>query len=118
MKNVLIISHKSPFDDLYIRDALDTTLIYAAIDQNVSWLLLDSALLALKSAQSAAHLGLKDFFKTIKTLEIYDVEQVYVCELAMQKYQLDQQQLSIPVTVLSKSQQQALLQQQDMVVNL
>jgi tRNA 2-thiouridine synthesizing protein C len=118
MKNVLVISQSSPFDGLKLRDALDTTLIYAAIDQNVSWLLTGSAVLALKSEQSAAPLGLKDFFKTIKTLEIYDVEQVYVCEDALLRYGLDAQQLTIDVTALSKQKQRALLQQQDYVVTI
>ncbi|CAH9060340.1 Protein TusC [Pseudoalteromonas holothuriae] len=118
MKNVLVISTTSPFDRQKIRDALDTALIYAAIDQNISWLLLDSAVLALKKPQSASHIGLKDYFKAIKTLEIYDIEQVYVCADAMEKYQLDEQQLNIAVIALNKQQQQQLLQQQNFVVNL
>ncbi|NOU49386.1 sulfurtransferase complex subunit TusC [Pseudoalteromonas sp. JBTF-M23] len=118
MKNVLVISSDSPFDGQKIRDALDTTLIYAAIDQNISWLLKDSAVLALKKQQSAAHIGLKDYFKAIKTLEIYDVEQVYVCADAMQKYQLTEEQLIITALTLTKQQQQSLIQQQDFVVTL
>ncbi|WP_152086130.1 DsrE family protein [Pseudoalteromonas sp. A25] len=118
MKKILAISTSSPFDGQKIRDALDTTLIYAAIDQNISWLLLDSAVLALKKGQSAAHLGLKDHFKAIKTLEIYDVEQVYICEQAKAKYHLTDDQLSVNVITLNKPQQQALIQQQDFVVTL
>ena len=29
--------NEHPFDDMHIRDALDMTLIFAAVDQNISW---------------------------------------------------------------------------------
>ena len=52
MKDIMIISSHSPFDNMHTRDALDMALIFAAIDQNVSWLFQGSAVLALKSAQA------------------------------------------------------------------
>ncbi|MBE0367845.1 sulfurtransferase complex subunit TusC [Pseudoalteromonas aurantia] len=118
MKNIMIISDHSPFDGMHIRDALDMTLIFAAIDQNVSWLFQGSAVMALKPKQSPQQLGIKDFFKSIKTLEIYDVENIYVCETALKQFKLDPDQLSIDVTVISQEQQRQLLDQQDQVVTL
>ena len=66
MINVLVMSQCSPFDDLNIRDALDMTLIFAAVDQNVSWLFSGPAVLALKKHQQPNNIGLKDFLKTLK----------------------------------------------------
>jgi tRNA 2-thiouridine synthesizing protein C len=118
MKNVLIISDASPFDKQRIREALDMALIYAAIDQNVSWLFKGPAVLALKAQESISDLGLKNYFKSLKTLEIYDVENVYVCEASLCRYQLDSQSLIIDVQVVSSDAALTLIDEQDFVVTL
>jgi tRNA 2-thiouridine synthesizing protein C len=118
MINVLVISQSSPFDDLNIRDALDMTLIFAAVDQNISWLFSGAAVLALKKHQQPNNIGLKDFFKNIKTLEIYDVENIYVCEKSLLDYGLNKNDLLIDAKALNFSQQQILIKRQRHVVNL
>lgn len=118
MKNILVISHKAPFDKMHIRESLDTCLIFAAIEQNISWLFKDDAVLALKAGYNLSNSGLKDFFKTLKTLEIYDVEQVYVCVSSLEKFALSVDDLSIEVTPLSIQEQQTLINKQDHTVVL
>jgi tRNA 2-thiouridine synthesizing protein C len=118
MKNILVISNKAPFDKMHIRESLDTCLIFAAIEQNISWLFKDDAVLALKSGYNLSNSGLKDFFKTLKTLEIYDVEQVYVCAESLKKYALSSDDLSIEITPLSLEEQQSLITKQDHMVVL
>ncbi|MFY8283697.1 sulfurtransferase complex subunit TusC [Pseudoalteromonas sp. SSMSWG5] len=118
MKNVLVISQHSPFDDQHIRDSLDTTLIFAAIEQNISWLLSSEAVLALKKNQQPEQLGIKNYFKTIKTLELYDVENIYVCEKSLIDFNLTKDKLIIDVKVASFEQQRHLISQQDQVVTL
>lgn len=118
MKNILVISQTSPFDKQNIRESLDLCLIFAAVEQNISWLLTDSALFALLKDQKPHSLSLKDYFKTIKTLEIYEVEQVYVCESALKLYGLTLEDFSIDVKALSLTEQQSLISQQDHLVTL
>tara|TARA_R110000851_G_scaffold87769_11_gene191369 strand:+ start:49661 stop:50017 length:357 start_codon:yes stop_codon:yes gene_type:complete len=118
MINVLVMSQCSPFDDLHIRDALDMTLIFAAVDQNISWLFSGPAVLALKKQQQPNMLGIKDFFKNIKTLEIYDVENIYVCEKSLLDYGLNKNDLLLDVQALNFDQQNALIKTQQHVVNL
>lgn len=118
MINVLVISQSSPFDDLDIRDALDMTLIFAAVDQNVSWLFSGPAVLALKKHQQPNSIGIKDFFKNIKTLEIYDVENIYVCEKSLFDYGLNKHDLLLKVQTLNFSEQQTLIKNQKHVVNI
>ncbi|MEI5638540.1 MULTISPECIES: sulfurtransferase complex subunit TusC [unclassified Pseudoalteromonas] len=116
--NVLIISNKSPFDHAAIKEALDMALIYAAIDQEVSWLFTQHAVLALDAKLNPSMLGLKDSFKQLKTLEIYDVENVYVCAEALARFNLDSGNLSIPVIALESDAIRSLIAKQDMVVTL
>ncbi|MCK8106463.1 DsrE family protein [Pseudoalteromonas sp. 2CM41L] len=118
MKNVLVMSQSSPFDELNIRDALDMSLIFAAVDQNISWLFSGPAVLALKNNQTTHPLGLKDFFKNIKTLEIYEVENIYVCEKSLLDYGLNKSQLIIDSISLNYTEQQQLIAKQHFVVNL
>ena len=118
MINVLVLSHHSPFDDLHIRDALDMTLIFAAVEQNISWLFSGPAVLALKKHQQPEHIGLKNYFKTIRTLEIYDVENIYVCEKSLMDFNLTIDTLMIDVKVANFEQQRALIAQQHQVVTL
>lgn len=118
MKNILVISNKAPFDKMHIRESLDTCLIFAAIEQNISWLFKDDAVLALKAGYNLSNSGLKDFFKTLKTLEIYDVEQVYVCTESLKKYALIPDDLTIEITPLSIEEQQSLISKQNHTVVL
>jgi len=103
---------------MHIRESLDTCLIFAAIEQNISWLFKDDAVLALKAGYNLSNSGLKDFFKSLKTLEIYDVEQVYVCAESLKKYAMTCDDLSIEVTPLSLEKQQSLISNQDHTVVL
>ncbi|KTF18338.1 sulfurtransferase complex subunit TusC [Pseudoalteromonas sp. H105] len=118
MINVLVLSQHSPFDDMHIREALDMTLIFAAIEQNISWLFTGPAVLALKQNQSPESVGLKNYFKSIKTLEIYDVENIYVCEKSLIDYNLNKNDLIIDAITLDFKAQSQLIRAQQQVVNL
>ncbi|UJX27010.1 sulfurtransferase complex subunit TusC [Pseudoalteromonas sp. CF6-2] len=118
MKNVLVISQHAPFDDQHIRESLDMALIFAAIDQNISWLLSADAVLALKKNQQPELLGIKNYFKMVKTLELYDVENIYVCEKSLMDFNLTKENLIIDVKVANFEQQRALITQQHQVVTL
>ncbi|TMO68040.1 sulfurtransferase complex subunit TusC [Pseudoalteromonas aurantia] len=118
MKNIMVISSHSPFDNMHTRDALDIALIFAAIDQNVSWLFQGPAVLALRSDQVPQEMGIKNFLKSIKMLEIYDIDQVYVCQSALDLYQLTLAELSIDVRIVNTEQQRQLIAQQDQIVTL
>ncbi|MCF6440681.1 DsrE family protein [Pseudoalteromonas luteoviolacea] len=117
-KKVLVICDASPFDKQIIRDSLDMALIFAAIDQEVSWLFRGPSVLALKEGQKPNQLGIKDFLKQLKTLEIYDVDSIFVCENALSDLSISKEQLAIDADALNINQQQALLSEQDHVVKL
>ncbi|WP_440055974.1 DsrE family protein [Pseudoalteromonas sp. T1lg65] len=118
MKNVLVISTASPFQSSEIRDALDLTLIFAAVDQNISWLFLESSVLALKSNLNAPALSIKNYFKQLKTLEIYDVEQIYTTTDALSANNLRVDDLDIETVVLNDNEVSDLIAKQDLVVRL
>lgn len=118
MKNVLVINSSSPFTHLNGREALDMALIFAAIDQNVSLLFRGAAVLALKPRQQPEEAKLKNYFKTLKTLELYDIENVYVCADSINQYPLDSTDLLLNAKVLNKAEIELLFRQQDHIVTL
>ncbi|MEO2266054.1 sulfurtransferase complex subunit TusC [Pseudoalteromonas sp. YIC-656] len=118
MKHILIISKNSPYTGQSLRESLDTVLIFAAIDQKVTWLLEGDAVFALAPAQDPKSLQHKDFTKAIKMLEIYDVDDVYVCTKSIAARGLNQSSLTIDTLGADSAQKQALLSQADHVVVL
>ncbi|KZN66686.1 hypothetical protein N473_09840 [Pseudoalteromonas luteoviolacea CPMOR-1] len=117
-KKILVVCDAAPFDAQIIRDSLDMALIFAAVDQEVSWLFKGASVLALKTAQHPNQLGIKDFLKQLKTLEIYEVDRIFVCENALVEFSMSAEALAIDADTVNIQQQQALLQQQDHVVKL
>ncbi|AOT08468.1 DsrE family protein [Pseudoalteromonas luteoviolacea] len=117
-KKILVVCDAAPFDAQIIRDSLDMALIFAAVDQEVSWLFRGASVLALKTAQHPNQLGIKDFFKQLKTLEIYDIDRIFVCENALAEFSMSSEELTIDTETVNIKQQQALLKKQDHVVKL
>ncbi|ESP93306.1 MULTISPECIES: sulfurtransferase complex subunit TusC [Pseudoalteromonas] len=117
-KKVLVICDASPFDSQRIRDSLDMALIFAAVDQEVSWLFKGPSVLALKKGQQPSKLGIKDFLKQLKTLEIYDVDRIFVCESALAQFALTPDQMSIDIEALNIDQQKVLISTQEHVIKL
>ncbi|MCF2857983.1 sulfurtransferase complex subunit TusC [Pseudoalteromonas sp. SMS1] len=117
-KKILVISDAAPFDGQRIRECLDMALIFAAIDQEVSWLFTGASVLALTGQNNPGAIDIKDFIKQLKTLEIYDIDSVFICKDAMQNYRLSAEHLNVDATALSYSAQQALIGKQDYVVKL
>lgn len=118
MKNVLVINSSSPFLHLNGREALDMALIFAAIDQNVALLFRDAAVLCLKTTQHPEQAHLKNYFKTLKTLELYDVDQLYVCELSLKEFGLNPDELLLDVEILDSDSLHRLFKQYEHIVTL
>ena len=118
MKNILVIQAASPFDGVKCREALDTALIFAAIDQSVSILFQDDAVFCLHANQNPALAQLKDYFKTLKMLELYDVENIYACKHSLDTRGIDINNLHLDCTLVDKTQIKDILAQNDHLVNM
>ncbi|WP_462158478.1 sulfurtransferase complex subunit TusC [Pseudoalteromonas sp. GB56] len=118
MKHILVISKNAPYAGQSLRESLDLVLIFAAIDQQVTWLLEEDAVYALAPDQQPKIVAHKDFTKAINMLEIYDVEDVYVCEKSLTARGLSLNTLSIDTHGADSQQIQTLIHQADHVVVL
>ncbi len=87
-----------------IQEVLDVVLITAAFDQKVSLLLLDDAVYHLKKNQQSELIGAKDISAVYRSLELYDIESIYVEQESLIQRGLTGDDLLIPVTLLTRAE--------------
>ncbi|WP_105259093.1 sulfurtransferase complex subunit TusC [Pseudoalteromonas sp. T1lg88] len=118
MKHIVVISQQAPYQQQSLKEALDLLLIFAAIDQEVSWLIEGDAVFALLAEQQPKLLGQKDFTKALKMLELYDIDSIYVCSESLSDRGMDESALILDVKNVLAQDKQALLAKATQVVVL
>jgi len=97
------------YGSLKVQEVLDVVLITAAFDQKVSLLLLDDAVFHLKNNQQANIVGTKDISAIYRSLELYDIETIYVEHESLIERGLSQDDLLLPVILVKRSELAAIL---------
>jgi len=92
-------------------------LIAAAFDQDVSMVFVDDGVYQLKKDQDTTGIGMKNFSKTYRALDDYDVEKIYVEKESLEKRGLSEDDLIIPVEVVTTAGLREIMAQQDVVIS-
>ncbi len=116
-KKFIYINRRAPHGTVYALEALETVLIGAAFDQDVSVLFIDDGVYQLKKDQNTESLEVKNFSKAFRALEMYDVEKLYVESESLQERGLSADDLLVDVEVLERSKIGELIEQQDVVLS-
>ena len=120
LKKFLFLNRRAPHGTIYALESLEVVLIAAAFDQDVSLAFIDDGVFQLKKGQQTSvndGIGVKDFSKTYRALEGYDVEKLYVDAQSMQARGLTTEDLIVDVEVLDTQQMTDLLAGQDVVLS-
>ncbi|MDM8559120.1 sulfurtransferase complex subunit TusC [Candidatus Parabeggiatoa sp. HSG14] len=120
VKKFLYVNRKAPYGSIYALESLEVVLIGAAFEQDVSMVFIDDGVYQLKKDQQtsvSSGIGMKDFSKTYRALEGYDVEKLYVDKKSMEERGLSVDELVVPVTILDDAQMGELMEQQDVVLS-
>jgi len=120
IKKFLYINRKAPYGTVYALESLEVVLIGAAFDQDVSLAFIDDGVYQLKKNQKTSvdsGIGMKDFSKTYRALEGYDVEKLYVDKKSMEERGLSVDDLLVDVEVLDEAQMTEMMEQQDVVLS-
>ncbi len=104
MKSFLFVMQTPAYSSNRVQEVLDVVLISAAFDQKVSLLLLDDAVYHLKIKQQSSMIGGKDIGAIYRSLELYDIEYIYVEQESLTQRGLTTDDLLIPVTLLTRSE--------------
>lgn len=100
-----------------IQETLDQVLITAAFDQQVSLLLLDEAVFHLQKDQQSNQISSKDIGAIYRSLEIYDIQNIYVDQVSLAQHGLQQESLITPVTLLDRKDIAATLKSFDYILS-
>jgi tRNA 2-thiouridine synthesizing protein C len=113
----MFINRKAPHGTIYALEALEVVLISAAFDQDVSVAFLDDGVYQLKKSQLTKGIETKNFSPTYRALEGYDIEKLYVEREALAERGLSEEDLIVDVTVLSRADFGALMDEQDVLLS-
>ena len=116
-KNILIIIRQAPFSSTLPAAALDILLTAAAFEQELTLLFMGEGVLHLLSEQNATASGMRNISKALTSLELYDVEQIFIEEGALNSRQLENEKLVLQLDTLSLSQIAESIEKADQVFN-
>ena len=115
-KCFLIINRKGPYGSPYGRDALDVALVAATFNQHVRLLYMDDGVYQLLKNQNPTAISQKNSSKILPLLEMYEITEVYVERESLEARNLDQEDLAIPIQLISSSEAGALIDQSQILM--
>jgi len=117
VKRFLYVNRRAPYGSIYALESLEVVLIGAAFEQDVSMVFIDDGVYELKKGQDTKAIDMKNFSPTYRALEMYDVEKLYADKESMDARGLTEDDLVVPVEVLSTEELANLMEEQDVVLS-
>lgn len=117
VKKFMFVNRKAPYGTIYALEGLEVVLISAAFDQDVSLAFLDDGVYQLMKGQHTKAIDVKNFSPTYRALEGYDIEKLFVERESLASRGLSEENLIVPVEVLSREEMGKLMEEQDVVIS-
>lgn len=117
IKKFMYLNRRAPYGTVYALESLEVVLIGAAFEQDVSMVFVDDGVYQLKKNQDTKLVDMKNFSPTYRALEMYDVEKLYVERESMEARGLTEDDLVVPVEVMSSRDISELMEQQDVILS-
>ena len=95
----------APHGNAISREGLDALLAATAFcdEEEISVFFIDDGVLNLLDGQNPELLLQKDFIRTFKLLDLYDIEQRFVCADSLDQYNLNTEQLIISAEKIDRT---------------
>ena len=95
----------APHGNAISREGLDALLAATAFcdEEEISVFFVDDGVLNLLDGQNPELLLQKDFIRTFKLLDLYDIEQRFVCADSLDQYNLNTEQLIISAEKINRT---------------
>jgi tRNA 2-thiouridine synthesizing protein C len=117
VKKFLYVNRKAPHGTIYALESLETVLIGAAFDQDVSLVFMDDGVYQLKKGFNTKGIEAKNFQPTYRALDDYDVNKLYVEEEALAARGLTADDMCVPVEVMNRARIGELMEEQDVILS-
>ncbi|VAX18680.1 hypothetical protein MNBD_NITROSPINAE04-2284 [hydrothermal vent metagenome] len=112
VKKIMFIMRNPPHGGIYSYEGLETVLIMAAFEQDLSMVFVGDGVFSLVKNQDTDAIGIKGYIKTYGVLEDYEVEKIYVDRQSMEDRGLTTDDFAIPVEVKEADEIAKLMQEQ------
>ena len=116
-KKFMYVNRKAPYGTIYAWESLEVVLIGAAFDQDVSVVFLDDGVYQIHKNQDTTAIGTKNFSKTFRALEMYDVEKLYVEKESMELRGMTEDDFNVEVEVKTSEEIGRLMEEQDVILS-
>jgi len=95
----------APHGNAISREGLDALLAATAFcdEEDIGVFFIDDGVLNLLDGQNPELLLQKDFIRTFKLLDLYDIEQCFVCADSLDQYNLNTEQLIISAEKIDRT---------------
>jgi len=117
VKRFMYVNRRAPYGTIYALECLEVVLVAAAFDQDVSVVFVDDGVCQLKKNQDTTAIGMKNFSKTYRALDDYDVEKIYVEQESLDARGLTEEDLIIDVEIVAAEDLRTIMAQQDVVIS-
>jgi len=117
IKKFMYVNRKAPHGTIYALESLEVVLIAAAFEQDVSLAFMDDGVYQLKKGFNTKGLGVKNFQPTYRALDDYDVNKLYVEQEALAARGLTEEDMCVPVEIMSRAEIGKLMETQDIVLS-
>ncbi len=117
VKKFMYVNRRAPHGTIYAQESLEVVLIGAAFDQDVSIVFMDDGVFQILKGQDTSAIGTKNFSKTFRALEMYDVEKLYVEKESMEARGITEDDLNVPVEVKTSEEIGRLMDQQNVILS-
>lgn len=117
IKRFLYVNRRAPYGTIYALESLEVVLIGAAFEQDVSLAFIGDGVYQLAKGQNTKGLEVKNFSPTFRALEDYDVTKLYVEQEALQARGLSEEDLVVPVEVVSAQRMAEIMDNQDVILS-
>jgi len=116
-KKIGIINRSLPHGSALGRESLDLTLAMSAFNESLSLFFINDGVYQLLDGHNPTDSLQKHFQPLFKMLELYDVENIYVCEQSLLQRAIEQSDLLIDVTLVDEQQLKTKLALQDQLLS-
>ncbi|WP_160063839.1 sulfurtransferase complex subunit TusC [Psychromonas sp. L1A2] len=116
-KKIGIVNRRAPHGTTHAREALDLSLALSAFNESLSLFFIGDGVYQLLAKHQADLILQKDFQPMLQMLELYDVEQIYVCQQSLSIRNISVEQLVIKTTLLSTDEINSQLAMQDQLLS-
>ena len=104
MKPLGFVFRSAPHGQSSGREGLDAVLATSAYSEDLHLFFLDDGVFQLLNKQQPAKILSRDYIATFKMLDLYDIENIYVCRQSMTDRGMTEADLIIDVTVLDEAE--------------